>query len=575
MATEQASLLGGGQFLVKTSTPGGMLAPEDFTSEQRQYAKTARDFVEKELIPLNGRIEEKDLELLRSLMGKAGELGLLMGDVPEEYGGLALSKASCALINENMAGQGSFHVAYLVQTGIGMLPLVYYGNPDLKEKYLPGLADGSLIGCYGLTEPSAGSDALAARTKAVLSEDGAHYILNGTKQFITSSRISDVMFIFAKVDGRDFTCFLVPSRLPGVSFGPEEHKMGIKGSTTSTIVLQDVKVPVDHVIGEVGQGHKIAFNILNIGRFKLGAMAVGIAKRGIAQALAYTLERKQFNTRIADFGAIREKLGKMAVRTYAAESMAYRTVGLIDALLESSGDKHGEGALRSIEEYSIECSIAKIHGSETLDYVVDEYVQCLGGYGYCAEYPAEAFYRDSRINRIYEGTNEINRIIVPTMLARKASALGLMNAATFPDPAGTGTLAAETAMAENLKKMALLTFMIADGKLGKALAKNQALQLRIADLVTAAFVTESTVLRAMKDNAARGEAAELSVAAAKAVAEEAMVESYAKARQCLVALGAQDAMSALDALAVRESADLVMIYETIAAKMVENERPVF
>jgi alkylation response protein AidB-like acyl-CoA dehydrogenase len=342
-----------------------------------------------------------------------------MADVPEEYGGLALDKASSAIITENLSGQGSFAVAFGAHVGIGTLPIVYYGTPEQKEKYLPSLADGSKVACYCLTEPTAGSDSLSGRAKAVLSRDGKHYVLNGTKQFITNGGIADVFIVFAKIDGEHFTGFVVEKGTPGLSIGPEEHKMGIAGSSTTTVILEDALVPVENVLGAMGKGHKIAFNILNIGRFKLGVGAVGNCKLAVSQALDYALERKQFGRRLADFGLIREKLAEMYVRTFASESAAYRTVGLIDDLLKSEDSGHGEAALRSIEEYSVECAMMKVFGSEILDYVVDETVQVFGGYGYCSEYPAERSYRDARINRIFEGTNEVNRLLIPGMLLRK------------------------------------------------------------------------------------------------------------------------------------------------------------
>ncbi len=567
----------GGSFLIERTTAEEVFTPEDFSAEQLLYAKTARDFIENEVLPRNEEIEAKNLELSVGLLKQAGELGLLMADVPEEYGGLGLDKASTALIVENLAGQGSFQVFHLVQTGIGTLPIVYYGTPQQKEKYLPGLADGSLLSCYGLTEPGAGSDAMASRTKAVLSEDGTHYILNGTKQFITSARIADVLVIFGKVDGQHFTGFLVEKGAPGLSFGPDEHKMGLLGCTTSTIILEDVKVPVENVLGEVGQGHKAAFNILNIGRFKLGAMTVGICKKAIGHALAYDLERKQFGKRLVEFGAIREKLARMYVRTYAAEAATYRTVGMIDQILAAGGDKSGEAALRSIEEYSVECSMVKVLGSEALDYVVDETVQCFGGYGYCGEYPAEAYYRDSRINRIYEGTNEINRIIVPTMLLRKAAAgaLPLLDSAADwqAAPSAAGVLGAEQTIVANLKKITLAALGLAAVKYGKAVKNEQAILLRLADLVMLAYTAESTMLRAAKDVVRRGEdGAVLPVAVARITCEEALGQAETLAREILVAMGERAALKNLAELVKREPADTVALRETIAARLVEMER---
>ncbi len=583
----------GGSFLVRETTPEEVFTPEDFTSEQLQFAKTARDFIDNEVIPRNDEIEEKKPGVVPELLRKAGELGLLMADVPEEYGGLGLDKASSALVTENMSGQGSFSVAFGAHVGIGTLPLVYYGTEELKKKYLPGLADGSLVGCYCLTEPTAGSDALSIRTKAVLSEDGKHYILNGTKQFITNGGFADVFTVFAKIDGEQFTGFVLDKATPGLKIGPEEHKMGIHGSSTTTVIFEDAQVPVENVIGEIGKGHKIAFNILNIGRFKLGAGAVGSSKRSLEHALAYALERKQFGRRLAEFGAIREKLAEMYAHTYAAESTVYRTVGLIDQLLSLSGGGHDEAALKAIEEYSVECAIVKVFGSEVLDYVVDQTVQTYGGYGYCAEYPAERFYRDSRINRIFEGTNEINRLLVPGMLLRKAmkgevplfqavQALQeeLMGIPSLDMDADLGLLDAEKRLVANLKKICLFVAGVAAQKFGKGLAEQQNVLLRIADLAIQAYAAESTVLRVLKDAAKRGEdKLALPIAAAQIVCEEAVATAEATAREALAGIEEGDTLmtmlAALRRLVRRTPANLVAARETIAAKLVEMERVIW
>ncbi|PLX42601.1 MAG: acyl-CoA dehydrogenase [Deltaproteobacteria bacterium] len=567
----------GGSFLVDESYPDAITTPEDFTSEQLMYAKTARDFMVNEVIPNSEKIEEKDLSFNHELMKKAGELGLLMGDVPEAYGGMGLDKTSCAIIAEHISGQGSFQTMVMAHTGIGTLPIVYYGTEAHKEKYLPGLATGELVGCYCLTEPSAGSDALGARTKAVLSDDGKSYILNGTKQFITNGGFADIFTIFAKIDGEKFTAFLLEKDTPGLSIGPEEHKMGIKGSSTTTVILEDAMVPVENVLGEIGEGHKIAFNILNIGRFKLGVGALGNAKIALSEALLYALERKQFNTPIAKFGAVGEKLASMYCGIYAAEAVSYRTAGLIDRLLDTSADRYGEAALQSIEEYSVECAMVKVFCSETADYVFDEAIQIHGGYGFCSEYPAERYYRDNRIARLYEGTNEINRIVIGTMLLRKAAAgqLPLFAGAEELAPAKTaeGLLGEEKALVANLKKITTAVMGLAAGKLGKALSKEQSILLRIADMVTATFAAESAMLRALKDAAKRGESgAPLPLAAAKVTCENSMVEVEALARQCLVALGEEGAIDTISQLTNRKSADTISLTKAIAAKLIEAER---
>ncbi|MDF1554623.1 MAG: acyl-CoA dehydrogenase family protein [Deferrisomatales bacterium] len=580
----------GGSFLVRQSTPDEIFTPEDFSQEQRMYAKTARDFVDNEVLPLSDEIESKQPGVTERLMQKAGELGLLMADVPEEYGGLGLDKASSAIIAENMPGQGSFSVTFGAHTGIGTLPLVYYGTELTKQRFLPGLADGTAIGCYCLTEPTAGSDAMGIRSKATLSEDGTHYILNGSKMWITNAGFAKTFIVFAKVDGQQFTCFVLDRDTPGLIVGPEEHKLGIVGSSTASVTLEDVKVPADQVLGEVGKGHKIAFNILNIGRFKLGAGTVGACKQTFEHALTYALERKQFGKHLTEFGAIREKLAEMVARTYAAEAAVYRTVGMIDQLLASTGDLHGEAALQAIEEYSVECAVVKILGSETLDYVVDETVQVYGGYGYSAEYPAERAYRDSRINRIFEGTNEINRLLAPGMLLRKAmkGELPLFQAAkalqeelmgipSFDMEGDLGLLAAEQKIVQNLKKMCLFVAGVAAQKHGAALGEQQPLLMRLADLILAAYTAESVVLRALKDAAKRGEdSAIVPIAAARLECERAMSNAEGFAREALANLEQGDTLTtllaALRRLGRRTPADAITLRETIADRMVEMER---
>jgi len=586
-SSEDKGCVKGGSFLVRETLPDEIFTPEDFTSEQRMYAKTAQDFVKNEVLPLSEKIEVKEPGVVKGLLAKAGELGLMMADVPEEYGGLGLDKASSALIAESISGQGSFSVAFSAHVGIATLPIVYYGTPELKEKYLPGLADGSMVGCYCLTEPSSGSDALSIRTKATLSKDGKHYVLNGTKQFITNGAIADTFVVFAKVDGEQFTGFMLDKNMSGVKIGPEEHKMGIAGTSTTQVILEDAEVPVGNVLGEIGKGHKIAFNILNVGRFKLGAACVGASKRALEHALAYALERKQFGKKIAEFGLIREKLGGMFARTYAAESMVYRTVGMIDQLY-SSGES--ETALKSIEEYSVECASVKVYLSETLDYVVDETVQILGGYGYCAEYPAERHYRDSRINRIFEGTNEINRMLIPGMLLKKAMKgeipmlqaaktvwEELMGVPTFGLEDETGLLAAEKKVVENLKKIFLFVGGAAAQKLGDKLAENQCALSRMADLAMGAYASESAVLRALKDAAKRGEeAAALSIMAARITCEDSMTKADGLARETMASFEEGDALATMQAalrrLLRRSPVNTVGLRDAIAAKLVELER---
>ena len=585
----EASFVRGGSFLVRESPPDEVFTPEDFSSEQLQFAKTARDFMDNEVIPLSARIEAKEEGLVPSLLRKAGELGLFMADVPEQYGGLSLDKASSALVAENLSGQGSFAVAFGAHSGIGTLPLVYYGTEELKAKYLPGLASGETVGCYCLTEPTSGSDALSIRTKAVLEADGAHYRLEGTKMWITNGCIAEVFTVFAKVDGEHFTGFVLDRGTPGLKVGPEEHKLGIVGCSTTTVILEDARVPTTSVLGEVGKGHKIAFNILNIGRFKLGAACVGGGKRVLAEALAYALERKQFGRRLADFGLIREKLARMAARTWAVEAAVYRTVGLIDRLLAAE-HAQGEAALQGIEEYSVECAMVKVLGSEVLDFVVDEALQIHGGYGYSTEYAAERHYRDSRINRIFEGTNEINRLLVPGMLLRKAmkgdipllaaaKALQdeLMGIPSFDLEGDAGLLAAERRLVANLKKVCLFVAGVAAQKHGQALAEQQPVLARLADLCMAAYLADSAVLRALKVAAARGEAAAaFPLDAARIVCEEAMGGAENAAREALAALEQGDTLAtmlaALRRLLRRTPADVAGLCQGLAERLVEAER---
>lgn len=582
----------GGSFLVQKTAPEEVFTPEDFTSEQLMYGKTARDFVEKDVVPLSERIEAKDNEVTVRMMAKAGELGLLMSDIPEAYDGLGLDKASTAIITENLSGQGSFSVTYGAHSGIGTLPIVYYGNEETKKKYLPGLGNGTAIGAYCLTENTSGSDALSGRTKAVLSADGKYYTLNGTKQFITNGAFAHSFIVFAKVDGEHFTGFVCDKTMEGLKIGPEEHKLGIRGSSTTTVILEDVKVPVENLLGEIGKGHKIAFNILNIGRFKLGIATIGATKLVLKEALHYALERKQFGQKIADFGLIREKLANIYARTWAGEAAGYRMVGLIDNLI-NQGDHSAEYMLKSIEEYSVECAIMKVVGSEILDYAVDENVQIHGGYGFCSEYPAELHYRDSRINRIFEGTNEINRLLIPGMLLKKAmkGELPFLQAATklqaelmdipsFDMDEEEKLLGSELKMVENLKKITLFVAGTAAQKYGFALEKQQMVLARAADLAIGAYVSESAVLRALKlANKVGADKAALQIASARIVTEEYMCQADQSAREALAAMADGDALvtmlAALRRLTRRTPANTLALREVIAAKMVSDERTPF
>src|SRR5436853_6877835 len=409
----------GGSFLVEDHLPEEVFTPEDITEEQHMFARTAEEFLRKEVIPREDRIYSKDYSVHRELMQKAGELGLLSIDIPEQYGGLGLHKVSSAVVGEQFALQSSFAGTQSSHVNIGTLPIVFFGTEEQKQKYLPKLASGEWIGAYALTEPQSGSDALGAETKAVLSEDGKHYILNGQKMWITNGGFADLFTVFAKVDGDKFTAFLV-ERGPGLVSGHEEKKLGIDGSSTTALMLEDCHVPVGNVLGEIGRGHKIAFNVLNIGRLKLGARSVGAMKLALGQSIQYAKERQQFGQPIANFGLIKQKLAEMSIRAYVGEAILYRTLGMIDDALERADKDDAQQVLAVLEQYAIECSIIKVWESEALGYVVDEQVQVYGGYGYSKDYPAERAYRDARIARIYEGTNEINRIVITTQLLRRA-----------------------------------------------------------------------------------------------------------------------------------------------------------
>src|SRR5512132_4052878 len=466
---EQKQIVKGGAFLIEERTPSEIFTPEDFTEEHRMIAETTRQFVDLEVAPRIDELEKHDWKLSRELVAKAADLGLIGANIPEEYGGLALDQTSSALIAENIGRSASFATTLGAQSGIGLLPIVYFGTEVAKQKYLPPIAAGDLITAYALTEAGSGSDAMNAKATAKLSDDGTHYILNGEKMFITNGGFADIFVVFAKVDGDKFTAFIV-ERQEGCRPGAEEHKMGIKGSSTTPLILADAKTPVENLLGEVGKGHKIAFNTLNIGRFKLGAMCIGGMKLMMHESIRYANERQQFGKSISSFGAIQSKLAEQAIRTWIGESMIYRTLGMIEAGVGAVDSKDMDARLRAIEEYAAECSIIKVALSEYCDYVVDEMVQIYGGYGYSADYPAERAYRDSRINRIFEGTNEINRMLIPGRLMKSAlsgrlallpAAQALMDEILSPSMASfdldDSLLAAEQKLAQNAKKVALMT----------------------------------------------------------------------------------------------------------------------
>ena len=548
-------------FLIESTGKTKVYAPEYFTDEMLEVARTAEEFVKKEVLPVADRVDMKEEGLLTAKVKKAGELGLLSIDVPEKYEGAGMDKSTSMLACEKIVPGGSVAVALLTHTGIGMLPLVFFGTEAQKKKYLPRLSSGEWIGSYGLTETGSGSDALGAKTKAVLSPDGKHYVLNGEKMFITNAGIADLIFVFAKIDGEKFTCFIVEMAWPGVSTGAEEHKMGIHGSSTRTVVLEDVKVPVENVLGEIGKGHRIAFNILNIGRFKLGVGCLGAAKMVLEVAAKYANERHQFKRPISSFGAIRGKLAHMMARCYALEAMSYRTAGLMDAAIETI-DKDAPGSeekvIAAIEEYAIEASIMKVYGSEVFDYVADEGVQVHGGYGYIKEYVVERAYRDSRINRIFEGTNEINRLLIPgTMLKNTLKGRFPLPArlaeiqAEVTDPkklpkVGTGPFAAEVHALEMMKRGVLLAanmgnemhmMDIMEHKKGQT----QMAMLGIADLVMEAYACDSALARTMQIAKEKGpDKAKIAIALTKLYLAESLDQIRATGRRLIANSSAAD-----------------------------------
>ncbi len=511
----------GGVFLIEETEPSTVFAPEEFSEEQRMFVKTAEDFVANEVMPKIEETEAQKEGVMVGLLKKAGELGLLMIDVPEKYGGLGMNKATSMLVSEILSKGGAFATSHGVHTGIGTLPLVYFGTGEQKQKYLPRLATGEIIGCYALTEANSGSDALAAKARADLTPDGKYYILNGEKMFVSNGGFADLFFVFAKINGEDFSCFIVERGNEGISTGPEEKKLGIKGSSTVTLVLEDAKIPVDNLLGEAGKGHKIAFNILNIGRFKLGVGGVGAAKIAFDGALAYSKERYQFGKPICSFGMIKNKIANMASAIYATESMSYRTAGLIDdalAAVDQEAADAAEKTLRGIEEYAIECSIMKVKGSEMLEYITYQAVQMLGGYGYMQEYPMERYYRDARIASIYEGTNEINRLVIPGMLIKRAmkGELPLMAAAKqlqaeileFPsldEEEDESFLAEEKHLVSKAKKVALLAAGVAFQKYMDKIAEEQGILGNIADILIEIYGMESALLRTLKIVTEKGE----------------------------------------------------------------------
>ncbi len=509
-----ADILKGGEYLVKDVPCADVFTPEEFTDEQKQIGDTTEQFITNEILPHMEEIEKQNFDIVIEGMQKCGELGLLMMDSPEEYGGLELDKATSMLVGEKIAMGGSFSVAFSCHTGIGTLPLIYYGTAEQKEKYLEKITSGEWLAAYCLTEPGSGSDALGAQASAVLSDDGKHYILNGTKQFITNGGFAELFTVFAKIDKEHFTAFLVEKSFEGLVVGSEEKKLGIKGSSTTQIILDNCKVPVENLLGEAGKGHKIAFNVLNVGRFKLGAGVAGASKMALVEGIKYANERKQFNTPISQFGAIKEKVADLTAKIFASESLVYRLAGLLDtnlATIDKSIDNYYEEYQKGIEEYASECGIAKVFCSEVLAETVDEVVQIHGGYGYVSEYPAERYYRDERINRIFEGTNEINRLLIPGMILRKAmkgelplqaeamKAFEALMTPSFEEIDDSVPFATEKALIGNLKTLFLILSGAGVQKYMDKLSEEQEILMAAADLAIQIFALESAVLRAEKN----------------------------------------------------------------------------
>ena len=580
----------GGSWLLEDTEPGDVFTPERLTDEHRLMARTTGEFVDSEILPALDRLESKDWELARALLARCGELGLLGLPVPEEYGGLDADKVSSLVVVERMARSASFATTFGGQANLCVLPFVLFGTPAQKERYLPRLVTGELVGAYALSETGSGSDALAAKTRASRQPDGS-WVLNGEKMWISNGGFADLFIVFAKADGEQFTAFIVERAFPGVSSGKEEHKMGLHGSSTTPILLQDVHVPADNVLGEVGKGHKVALNTLNYGRFSLGAMCTGGAMHAIGQAAVYAGQRKQFGQPIAAFGAIRHKLGEMAARTYAAESLSYRTAGLIDATLAASGTTGAEVA-RAFEEYAIEASIAKVMGSETLDFVLDENVQIHGGNGFVHDYPAERSFRDARVNRIFEGTNEINRLLIPGMLVRRGlkGELPLVPAAKrlqeqiLSPSVGTSAatdepLAAEMAAVSAFKLVALMVLGTAMQTYGERLTNEQEVLTYAADVLIDVYAAESATLRARQAMTSGQPRADLHEVAARLFVNEAAVRVETAAKSALAAMSEGDTLRTLLAALRRvlkvTPINTVALRRTLADATVAQRRYVF
>jgi alkylation response protein AidB-like acyl-CoA dehydrogenase len=581
----------GGSFLLESPLPSDVFTPADLTDDQKLIGQTAEEFVVKEVLPLAKDLENKKPGLMAELVKKGGEVGLMGGGVPEEFGGAGLDKISTTVLTEKLSLYGGFAVTHGAHAGIGTLPIVYFGTDAQKKKYLPKLATGEWIGAYCLSEPQAGSDAQNSLTRAELNKEGTHYILNGQKMWITNGGFADIYIVFAKIDGEKFTAFIVERSFPGFKPGNEEHKMGIHGSSTTPIFLENCKVPKENLLHEIGRGHIVAFNILNAGRFTLGASCVGASKYVLMTASKYAKERKAFGKQIGDFGLMKEKLAEMAVQLFAVESMVYRSAGNIDSAMTAasgSGDKI-QNTMKVLEEYAIESSIAKVYGSEMLDFVVDEAVQIFGGYGFHEDYPVCRAYRDSRINRIFEGTNEINRMLIIQMLMKRAMGgqLPLIPAAmkladeilagpSFEE-APEGVLADEARVVANTKKMFLQAAGGAVQKFREKLADEQELIGALSNVVMEVYAMESCLLRAQKAAAAKGETAtQTMIDAARVFINDAAERVEHEAKRAIAAIHEGDMlttqMAVLKRFAKRAAVDTIALRRRVAAAVQSQDR---
>jgi butyryl-CoA dehydrogenase len=581
--------ISGGSFLLEERQTADVFTPEDFSEQHQMIGQTTEEFALNEILPQAEKIEHKDFSISRALLKKAGDLGLSGVEIPEAYGGLEMDKVTAAIIADRIAKYGGFATTWGAHSGIGMLPIVYFGTEEQKKKYLPRLATGEIVGAYALSEATSGSDALNCRARAVLSPDGTHYLLNGEKMWITNAGFADLFTVFAKIDGEKFSAFLIERNFPGFSVGAEEHKMGIRGSSTCPLILNDCKVPVENLLGEVGKGATIAFNILNIGRFKLGAMCVGGARVSIENAVAYAKQRKAFGKTISEFGLVREKIANMATLIYVGESLVYRTVGMMDALLseiDSASPDAAKERRKAIEEYAVECSILKVWGSEMVGYVVDETLQIYAGYGFVEEYPAERAYRDARINRIFEGTNEINRLIITGFLLKRAMSgqLPLMPAIkklmdeVLSGPSTgeeiEGPLAEERKQVAQAKKLGLFVSGAATQKYMQAIQEQQEVMGAIADMTIEIYAMESAVLRAQKMVEQKGEAsAALPIAMTRVYLTQALEKVEAAAKKVIADVAEGDMLrtqlAIVRRLAKHEPFNTIALRQQIAQRTIE------